>query len=108
MAKPSLPIAPGFRFCTNTSAFAIMAANSFLSSSLVEIENDRFLAAIEPDEVGALAVHDMIVAAREIAFRTLHLDHARAGIRHPAGALRRRDRLFERDDEDAGEREGSF
>ena len=34
IGKPSFAIAPGFRFCTNTSAFASKAANSALSSGL--------------------------------------------------------------------------
>src|SRR5262250_3876361 len=31
--KPSFPTAPGFKFCTNTSALAMIAASSALSSS---------------------------------------------------------------------------
>ena len=49
----------------------------------------------------ALAVHDVIVVAREIAFRALDLDHARAGVGQAAGAVRRRHRLLDRDDEEA-------
>ena len=71
-----------------------------------EIEHHRFLAAIEPDEIGALAVDMVVVMAREIAFRALDLDHARARVGEPAGRLRRRHRLFERNHEDAGEGEG--
>ena len=78
------PIAPGLRFCTNTSALASMASSSALSSGLREIEHDRFLAAVEPDEIRALAVHDVIVVAREIALRPLDLDDARAGVGQPA------------------------
>ena len=74
--------------------------------ALAEIEHDRFLAAIEPDEIRALAMHMIVVMAREVALRPLDLDHARAGIGEPAGRLRRRHRLFERDHEDAGEGEG--
>jgi hypothetical protein len=69
-----------------------------------EVEHDRFLAAIEPDEIGALAMDDMIVLPREVSLRPLDLDDTRAGIGHSAGALRRRHRLLERDDEDAFER----
>ena len=106
--KPSLSIAPGFRFCTNTSARASIAAKQRLVGGLVEIEHDRFLAAIEPDEIAALAVREIVVAAGEVAFRPLDLDDARAGIGEPARAHRRRDRLFERDDEQAGEGERSL
>ena len=54
-------------------------------------------------------MRERVVAAREIAFGPLDLDHARAGIGEPAGAGRRRDRLFQRDDEQAFEgEEASF
>ncbi len=78
-------------------------AEQRLVVGLGQIEHDQFLAAIEPDEIAALAVHEVVVAAREIALRPLDLDDARAGIGEPARAHRRRDRLFERDDEKAGE-----
>ena len=73
---------------------------------LREIEDDQLLAAVEPDEIGALAVRDVVVAAREVALRALDLDDARAGIGEPAGAHRRGHGLFERDDQQAFEREG--
>ena len=66
---------------------------------VLDVERDRLLAAVEPDEIGAVAVHHMIVAAREIAFAALDLDHPRAGIGEARGAERRRDRLLERDDQ---------
>ena len=49
-------------------------------------------------------MHDVVIAAREIALRPLDLDDARAGIGKLAGAHRRRDRLFQRNDEEAFER----
>jgi hypothetical protein len=73
---------------------------------LGEVEDDRFLAAVEPDEIGALAAHHGVIAACEIALRPLDLDDARAGVGEPAGRHRRGHRLLERDDEEAGEREG--
>ena len=88
----------------NTSALASIASSSALSSGLVEIEHQRFLAAVEPDEIGALALRQRVVAAREIALRPLDLDDARAGVGEPARAHRRGDGLFERDDEEAFER----
>src|SRR6185295_11887123 len=72
--------------------------------SFAEVEHDRLLAAIEPDKIGALTVNDVIVVAREIAFRPLDLDHARAGIGETARALRRRDSLLDRNDKKAIER----
>ncbi len=47
----------------------------------------------------ALAVHDVIVVAGEVAFRPLDLDHARTGIGQVTGAMRRRHGLFDGDDE---------
>ncbi len=61
-----------------------------------EIEADRFLATIEPHEIGALALCEAIVIAREVSLRTLDLDDPRARIGQPAAAHRRRNRLFER------------
>ena len=49
----------------------------------------------------ALAMHDVVVMAREIAFRAFDLDDTRAGIGEAAGALRRGDGLLHRDDEEA-------
>src|SRR6185312_4802531 len=69
---------------------------------LCEVERDRFLAAVEPDEMRAFAVHDVVVVAREVAFGPLDLDDARAGVGQAAGALRRGDGLFDRDDEKSG------
>ena len=71
---------------------------------LAEIEHDRFLAAVEPDEITALAVDEIVVAARKIALRPLDFDDARAGIGEPTRAHRRGDRLFQRDDEKPGQR----
>ena len=74
-----------------------------LIGRLGEIEHHGFLAAVEPDEIAALAERQVVIAAREIAVRPLDLDHPRAGIGEPAAAHRRRHRLFERHHEEAGE-----
>ena len=66
---------------------------------LLDVDNDRFLAAVEPDEIGALAFHGMVVVAREVALGALELDHAGAEIGEARGAEGRRDRLFQRDDQ---------
>ena len=89
-----------------------------------EVEHQRFLAAVEPDEIRALAgtnsirrvvfflrakltrSRQLVVAAGEVALGPLDLDHARAGIGEAAGAHRRRHRLLERDDEKAGQGKG--
>src|SRR5262249_19100765 len=104
MPKPSLPTAPGFRFCTNTSAFAGHSFEQCFVFGPGEIEHNRLLTAIKPDEIGTLAMDDVIVVAREIAFGALDLDYARAGIGETACALRRRHRLLDRDNQNSGER----
>ena len=91
-----------------------------------EVEHQRLLAAVEPDEIGALAVtlggiraftpvlfrktfarsRQLVVAAREVALGPLDLDHARAGVGEAAGAHRRRHRLLERNHQQAGEGKG--
>src|SRR5690606_22913166 len=48
--------------------------------SPAQIGHDGLLAAIEPDDIAALAVHGLVVAAREIALRAFEFDHARASI----------------------------
>jgi len=45
-------------------------------------------------------VHHMVVVTGEIAFRTLDFDDTRAGVGEPAGALRRRHRLLDGNDEE--------
>jgi len=51
-------------------------------------------------------VDEMIIAARKVTLRPLDLDDARAGVGEPACAHRRRDRLFERNYEEAGKGKG--
>src|SRR6185369_10716914 len=76
-----------------------------LVSRFGEVEHHRLFAAIEPDEIGALAVHQAVITAGEVAFRPLDLDHARAGVGELAGAVRRGDGLLDRNDEEAFERQ---
>jgi hypothetical protein len=66
---------------------------------LGKIEHNRLLATIKPDEIGAFAMDDVVVIAREITFRAFDLDHARARIGETAGTLRCRHRLLDRNDE---------
>jgi len=68
-----------------------------------EIEHQRFLAAVEPDEIRAFSLRapagwdrELVVVAREVAFGPLDLDHARAGVGEAAGAHGRRHRLLQR------------
>ena len=71
---------------------------------LPQVQTDRFLAAVEPDEIGAFAVHDGIVRPREIPLCPFDLDDPGAGIRQPGCAIRRRDGLLHGDDEHPVER----
>ena len=54
---------------------------------LLEVEHDRLLAAVQPDEIAREPVDVAVVAAREIAFRPLDLDDARAGVGQPRRAV---------------------
>jgi len=72
---------------------------------VLDVQRDRFLAPVQPGEIGALAVHGRIVSARKVAAAlSFYLYHARPRIRQPRRAERGRHRLLERDDERAGER----
>ena len=64
-----------------------------------EIDHHGILAAVEPDEIAALALGRGVIAAGEIALGAFHLDDMRAGIRQPRTAERRGDRLFDGDDD---------
>ena len=65
----------------------------------LDVRDQRFLAAVEPDEVGALAAHKLVVAAGEVAFLALDLDDTRAGIGQARGTEGCRHRLLQRDDQ---------
>ena len=72
---------------------------------VLEVELDAFLAAVEPDEVGGLAVYGRVVAAGEVACAgPLDLDHARAEVGELPGGERRGDRMLQGDHEDAVQR----
>ena len=104
--KPKLPHRAGLEVLHEDVGAPEHRFEQRLVAGLGEIEHHRFLAAVEPDEIAALAVREVVVGAGEIAFRPLDLDHARPGIREPACAHRRGDSLFERDDEKSGQGEG--
>ena len=73
-----------------------------------DVENDGFLAAVEPYEIAALSVGGTVVAARKIAFRPLDLDNPGTGIREAASAQRRGDRLLDRNHQHSFERPTHF
>ena len=70
---------------------------------MLDVGDQALLAAVQPDEIAGQAFGRVVVAAGEIAFRALDLDHARAGVGQAGTAIGRGDRLFERDDEQTGE-----
>src|SRR5690606_35397045 len=70
---------------------------------VLQVGDDRFLAPVEPHEVGAVAVHHVVVAAREVSSGALDLDHARTGVGHLARGERSGDSLLDADDERAFE-----
>lgn len=71
---------------------------------LPQVDPAGFLAPVDPDEIGGLALGEGVIAAREIAFRPLQLDHACAGIGELAARDRRGHRLLQRDHDDSFER----
>ena len=100
--KPSLAAAPGFEILHEHVGPRDHCGKERLVIRLGEIEHNGFLAAVEPDEITALAVYEVVVAAREVALRALDLDHAGARVRKATGAHRRGDGLLERNDQEAG------
>src|SRR5260221_9002523 len=61
---------------------------------ILDVEGERLLASVEPEEIGALPMRDAVVAAREITLGPLDLDDPRAGIGEAGSAERRRYCLF--------------
>ena len=72
---------------------------------LPEIECHGFLAAVEPDEIGAAGGRGLVVESGEITFRPLDLDHPCAGIGEAGGAERGGHGLLDGDDEQACKRQ---
>src|SRR3546814_376844 len=70
--------------------------------SVLDVKRDRLLAPVEPGEIGAFAMYDIIIASREIALGTLDLYDPGTRIGETRGAKRRGDGLFKRDDRDSG------
>ena len=78
------------------------AADDLAALRGLEVDGERFLAAVEPDEVRAGAVDDVVVAAREVAaVDAFHLDDAGPEVGEVAGGQRGSDGLLDRDDGDA-------
>ena len=74
----------------------------------LEVDGERLLAAVEPDEVRSGAVDDVVVAAGEVAaVDAFDLDHARAEVGEVAGGQRRGDGLLDGDDGDIPRAAGS-
>lgn len=66
-----------------------------------EVENDRFLAAVQPHEIGTVAIDRRVVATGEVALGAFDLDHARAGVGEPRRCIRRGGRLLHRHHQDS-------
>ena len=62
----------------------------------LEIKANQFLAPVQPHEIGALALHQMVIAPCEITLRTLHLDNPGAGIGKLARGIGCGHRLLQR------------
>jgi hypothetical protein len=68
---------------------------------ILDIETNRFLAAIQPYEIRALPLNGVVVAAREIADRTFNLNDAGPRVGEESGAEWRRNGLLKRYDQQA-------
>ena len=62
-----------------------------------QIEHDRALAVVQPDEVGTLAGNRRVVVTGKVALRTLDLDHFRSGVGEAPTAQGSSDRLLHGD-----------
>ena len=71
---------------------------------ILDVGDEALLAPVQPDEIGREPVDRRVVASREIALGAFDLDDARARVRETRRAIGRGDRLFEGNDEQAGER----
>ena len=73
----------------------------------LQIERRALLAAVEPNEVRRHPLYGQIVMARSLAFGTLDLDDARAGVGKANRAQGRRHGLLNRNDQEPRERAGA-
>ena len=73
---------------------------------LSQVQTHRFLAPVQPDEIGTLPRRRRVVATRKIPLRALHLDDTRPGLAQSRGTVRRSDRLFDGHHEHPVERVG--
>jgi hypothetical protein len=113
MARPQLPGLqsqplgrPGREVLHEDIRLRRQALHDRASLAGLQVDGDRLLAPVEPDEVRAGAVDHVVVAAREIAsVDPLHLDHPGAEVRQVPGRQRGGHGLFDRHDGDAVQRE---
>ena len=69
---------------------------------MFHIKRQTLFRAIQPDEMGGLAIHGFVISPREVAhFRALDFDDAGAEIGELARGERNGDGLFQREDSDA-------
>jgi hypothetical protein len=72
----------------------------------LQVQGQRLLAAVEPDEVAGQALDRLVVVPGEVASpRPLDLDDPRSQVGELTGGKRRSDRLLDRDHRDPGEGE---
>ena len=68
---------------------------------LAQVEADGFLAPVQPDEIGAFAVHKVVIGAGKVALGAFDLEHAGPGLGQAAGQVGGGDGLFDGDDKKA-------
>ena len=84
--KPSLPVAPGGQVLDEDVGPFDNAGQYLFGPVLLEIQGQRLLGAVEPDEVACKALYGSVVSAGEVPhFWTFDLYDARAEVGELAG-----------------------
>ncbi len=97
-------MAPGSEILDEHVALRNQGAQDLDGFGLLEIEGERLLAPVEPDEIGREALHGGVVGAGEIAAAgALDLDDFGAEIGQMPGAERSGNGLFEREHANSGQ-----
>ncbi len=86
-AKPKRLMAPGREVLDKYVGLPDYGSEKPPVRCLLQVEDGRLLAAVEPDERGALAVDISVVTAGEVALGPLHLDDGRAGVGEAARGI---------------------
>jgi hypothetical protein len=82
------------------------AVQNLSGGFLFQVQGKRLFGTVDPDEVAGKTLDDGIIGPGEVSgLRALHLDDPRAHVGELARGERRGDRLLQRDDRDALQRQ---